>query len=58
MLVVTNTLDEQAASIFGINFNLEDLPGLGSTSKTTLSHNPEQQNLKKCHHESVKTQEC
>jgi hypothetical protein len=26
MLVVTNILDEQAASISGVNFNLEDLP--------------------------------
>jgi hypothetical protein len=26
MLVVTNILDEQAAPIFGVNFNLEGLP--------------------------------
>jgi hypothetical protein len=31
---------------------------LGSTSKTTLSQNPEQQNLKTHHHKNVKSQEC
>jgi len=31
---------------------------LGSTSNTALSHNPEQQNLKNCRHENVKTQKC